>query len=105
MKSRYLALLPIILLALFLIPTVLLRNDVVRRPDTRTTDQAISDKFLPPPPPYSTTTPPLMASARFSWVPNSTNGSSPRKRAGEFHPAVLTDHKSRGLLHVGEYKR
>lgn len=57
MKSRYLALLPIILLALFLIPTVLLRNEVVRHPDAPETAQAISEKNLPPPPPYTNTEP------------------------------------------------
>lgn len=57
MKSRYLALVPIILLALFLIPTVLLRNEVGRRPASPTTAQGTSEIVLPPPPPYTTTTP------------------------------------------------
>jgi SAM-dependent methyltransferase len=57
MKSRYLALVPILLIALFLIPMVLLRNEVVRRPDFPAGDQAISEKALPPPPPYTTAPP------------------------------------------------
>jgi len=56
MKSRYLALVPILLIALFLIPMVLLRNEVVRRPDFPARAQAISEKVLPPPP-YTTAPP------------------------------------------------
>jgi SAM-dependent methyltransferase len=52
MKSRYLALMPIILIALFLIPMVLLRNEAVRRPEPPTTAPAVSEKILPPPAPY-----------------------------------------------------
>jgi ubiquinone/menaquinone biosynthesis C-methylase UbiE len=50
MKSRYLALVPIILIALFLIPMVLLRNEIVRRPQP----QATTPKILPSPDPYTT---------------------------------------------------
>ncbi len=57
MKSRYLALVPIILIALFLIPMVLLRNEVALRPDPQAPAQATSGKILPPPPPYTTVTP------------------------------------------------
>jgi SAM-dependent methyltransferase len=57
MKSRYLALIPIILVALFLIPMVLLRNEVVRRPDLPPRMQAASEAPLPPPPSYSTAAP------------------------------------------------
>ncbi len=57
MKSRYLALIPIILIALFLIPMVLLRNEVALRLDPQAPAQATSGKILPPPPPYSTVTP------------------------------------------------
>ena len=57
MKSRYLALVPIILIALFLIPMVLLRNEVVRRPVSQTTSPVVSENILPPPPPYTTAAP------------------------------------------------
>ena len=57
MKSRYLALVPIILIALFLIPMALLRNEVVRRPEPPVTPPAISEKVLPPPLPYTTASP------------------------------------------------
>ena len=57
MKSRYLALVPIILIALFLIPMVLLRNEVVRRPDLQERARTISEKTLPPPPAYTTAAP------------------------------------------------
>ena len=49
MKSRYLALVPIILIALFLIPMVLLRNEVVRRPESPVTPPPASEKVLPLP--------------------------------------------------------
>jgi SAM-dependent methyltransferase len=55
MKSRYLALVPIILIALFLIPMVLLRNEVIRRPPP--TAPAAAGEVLAPPPPYTTATP------------------------------------------------
>ncbi len=57
MKSRYLALIPIILIALFLIPMALLRNEVLRRPESPATPPPVSEKFLPPPPPYTTASP------------------------------------------------
>jgi SAM-dependent methyltransferase len=57
MKSRYFALIPIILVALFLIPMVLLRNEVVRRPDLPPRMQAASEAPLPPPPSYYTAAP------------------------------------------------
>lgn len=56
MKSRYLALVPIILIALFLIPMALLRNEVVNRPSAPTSPPAISEKVLPPPA-YTTAAP------------------------------------------------
>jgi SAM-dependent methyltransferase len=57
MNSRYLSLIPIILLALFLIPMVLLRNEVVRRPDLQARARVSSEKVLPAPPSYTTATP------------------------------------------------
>jgi SAM-dependent methyltransferase len=57
MKSRYLALVPIILLALFLIPMALLRNEVVRRPIPPATTPAVAGQVLPPPPSYTTAAP------------------------------------------------
>jgi SAM-dependent methyltransferase len=57
MNSRYFALIPLILLALFLIPMVLLRNEVVRRPNPQATAEATPGKALPPPPPYTTAAP------------------------------------------------
>ena len=56
MKSRYLALVPVILIALFLIPMALLRNEVVRKPDTPRAAPAISEN-VEPPPPYTTAVP------------------------------------------------
>jgi SAM-dependent methyltransferase len=49
MKSRYLALVPIILLALFLIPMALLRNEVVRRPNPPAAPPTAAGKVLSPP--------------------------------------------------------
>ncbi len=57
MKSRYLTLVPIILIALFLIPMALLRNEVVRRPEPPATLPPVSEKVLPPPPAYTTAPP------------------------------------------------
>ncbi len=44
-------------LALFLIPMVLLRNEVVRSPDFPARARTISEKILPPPPAYTTAAP------------------------------------------------
>lgn len=52
MKSRYLALVPLILLGLFLIPLVLLRNEVAKAPTP-----AAASPTLPPPPAYTTAPP------------------------------------------------
>lgn len=57
MKSRYLALIPILLFALFLIPMVLLRNEFVRRPNPQAKTSATCEQVLPPPPPYTTAPP------------------------------------------------
>lgn len=57
MKSRYLALVPIILIALFLIPMVLLRNEVARRPDQQAPARD-SSEIAPPPPEAYTNAPP-----------------------------------------------
>ena len=54
MKSRYLALVPLILLGLFLIPLVLLRNEVAQNPPPASAPAAPS---LPPPPPYTAAPP------------------------------------------------
>jgi SAM-dependent methyltransferase len=52
MKSRYLALVPIILIALFLIPMVLLRNELVREPHPKPAIASAPEKTIPPPEPY-----------------------------------------------------
>lgn len=51
MKSRHLALFPILLLALFLIPMVLLRNEAARRPPASSAPPAVAVE-PPAPPPY-----------------------------------------------------
>jgi SAM-dependent methyltransferase len=56
MKSRYLALVPIILIALFLIPMVLLRNELVRRPHPQGAVPPASES-IPTPEPYTISTP------------------------------------------------
>lgn len=55
MNSRYLPLIPIILLALFLIPMVLVRNEVVRR--TPAGSPAAAGAVVTKPEPYTTGTP------------------------------------------------
>jgi ubiquinone/menaquinone biosynthesis C-methylase UbiE len=74
MKSRYAILVPIILLALFLVPLVLLRNEFANRPDTPAADAKAPvaaptvpttqppptekpSEDLPPPEPYTFATP------------------------------------------------
>jgi SAM-dependent methyltransferase len=67
MKSRYAILVPILLLALFLVPLVLLRNEFAKRPDaptaeanTRAAVPGPAEKpkgDLPPPEPYTFATP------------------------------------------------
>lgn len=51
MKSRFLILVPLILLALFLIPLVLLRNEVAKKPSVRTTTAVPSESVEAPPSP------------------------------------------------------
>lgn len=62
MKTRYLVLVPIILLALLLVPLIFLRNEAIRKLPPKPTPPAVSEAATPAPPtpeipPYTTTEP------------------------------------------------